>query len=73
MHFCLTMCSYTPKVTWLDEIAEALKNCSNALTHFITMCNCFTVESKVREMNSALPYMQFVYRYVNYAIGNVAC
>lgn len=74
LHFCIAVCSYTPKVTWLDEIAEALKNCSTALTEFIAMCNCIPAKSEAdrRAINSVLPFMQFVYRYVNYAIGNVA-
>lgn len=75
LNFCLTVCSFVPNVIWLDEITEALKNCATALNHFIAMCNCLpeTPETKVREKNTALPYLKYLHRYVNFAIGNVAC
>ena len=75
LSFCLSVCSFVPNVIWLDEITEALKNCATALNQLIVTCNSLpeTAENKVREKNTALPYIKYLHRYVNFAIGNVAC
>ena len=69
----ISMCVYTPCVTWLDELAEALKNCSTALNHFISMSYNYPDSAKLLEHNTMLPYTKSLLRVVSYAIGNVSC
>ena len=71
----LSICSYTPKVNWLDEVAEALKNCMTALNHYISLSNNFPVRvhSEMIESNKLLPFARTMLKYVNYGIGNIAC
>ena len=35
--FSMMMCAHQPNVTWLDEIAEALKNCADGLNQYLLM------------------------------------
>ena len=35
--FSMMMCAHKPHVTWLDEIAEALKNCADGLNLYLLM------------------------------------
>ena len=71
----LSVCAYTPKVTWLDEVAEALKNCMTSLNHYISLSHNFPVKvhNEMIENNKLLPYIRMMLKYVNYAIGNIAC
>ena len=75
LQLTLYMCSYLPKVTWLDEIAEALKNCAIGLNHFISMSDNFPVQaaSKIYELNTTLPWMKMMLRNVTFGLGNVSC
>ena len=35
--FSLMVCTHKPEVLWLDEIAEALRNCAEGLDSYILM------------------------------------
>ena len=37
--YTIMMGTHKPDVTWLDEIAEALKNCAQGLSSYLTMSN----------------------------------
>ena len=40
----LGVSSFVPSVTWLDEIAEALRSCITGCNSFIDMCNNYRPE-----------------------------
>ena len=67
---------YVPKVTWLDEIAEAIKHCITGSNHAISMCNNFPPNQhaeKLRNCNTLVPCLVNFLRHMNYALGNIAC
>ena len=33
--FNIMMCTHKPDITWLDEIAEALRNCANGCDYYL--------------------------------------
>ena len=35
--FCLTVCAFKAEVLWLDECAEALKNCAEGFDSYLLM------------------------------------
>lgn len=73
----LSMVSFESKVTWLDEIAEALKNCANAMNHFISMSHNFPVSRQSADdflkKNTLLPKVITMLRQVCYGLGRVSC
>ena len=43
--FSLMMCAHKVEVTWIDEISEALKNCSLGLDTYIIMMTGIPIDS----------------------------
>ena len=72
--FLLTACSYKPDVVWLDEAAEALRNCANGLNaYLLARQNSLPKVRKQLEVvdtfhKSAEQYQRMVY----YSIGVLA-
>ena len=71
----LSISCFIPSVTWLDEIAEALRNCMTGCTAFIDMSNNYPRKylGKLAALNSAKQFLVQVMRNLHYSLGNVAC
>ena len=74
-HLALGVSCFIPSVTWLDEIAEALRNCMQGCTTFIDMSNNYPSAhcNKLNEINSTKKYLMQTMRNLQYSLGNVAC
>ena len=75
MFFCLFFTSYKVEVTWLDEIAEGLKNVTTSLNNAILSIKGIVINndpSVTLEDNDCVQYLQKVLRQICYTIGWVA-
>ena len=68
--------SFTSKVTWLDEISEALKNVYNSLNHYTAMCMNYSEDAKAQLKKPSKKFNKYIYglnREVCYVLGKIAC
>ena len=72
--FSLMVCAHKADVTWLDEIAEALRNCAEALDFYIIMTQNipFSGLKKIGESDTFIKVIDQSQRAVCYAIGHVS-
>ena len=72
--FNLFMCSHKPNVTWLDEVAEGLRNCAEGLESYIVM-NKNTQspgQKRLKDLDTFLRLVEESQRAICYSIGAVS-
>lgn len=72
--FSLMMSAHKPEVTWLDEIAEALKNCAEGLNSYLLMYSNLPYKKQISMMkvDSYRKVVEESLRFVSYSIGQIA-
>ena len=72
--FIMTLCAYAPEVVWLDEAAEALRNCASGLDSYL-LARQNTLPAIRKQLDKADSFHKTILQYqrmVFYAIGVVS-
>ena len=72
--FSLMMTAHKPDVTWLDEIAEALRNCADGLNSYLNMYKNlpYKAQMKLAKVDKFRKHVEESLRAINYSIGVVS-
>ena len=69
--FCLMFCTYNVDITWLDEIAEGIKNVATQLSNFTIFTQNLPVKIKksFRLQDPVTKFLSESLRQITYTIG----